>query len=225
MLQENLSRLKIGGAIVLFDRDFGKFFFQDFKVYGNLLDDAEWLLERTGHRSWGFMIRPVIQDGRYGLWIGKYAPQKNQVIDEEIIFNENSSHISKILFEYANHKISEREIKKRLSVEILKKKLPESRIIQGFKYYTCPAERFYKKCRHINEIYRVLRERYGSGARVRSSQVAEIISTANLCKDVQVCPLTLSPNAFERVITLDKALRSRKIGEIRIISGDIMLII
>ncbi len=220
LLQNKVENLKLGSTIILFDRDFGESFFQDFMGYGNLSDDAEWLLERTTQRSWGFMIRPVADGEHYGLWVGEYAPHSNQIIREEIIFNRNSSSISKILFDYANHKISEEKLSKKLTLNVYKKKLQESRIIQDFKYYACSPERFYKKCPHVERIYRAIKEKYGLGAKIRYSLVAEMIASFKPCEDVIICPLLSSPNTFERIINLNKALRSRKLGEIKILSGN-----
>jgi len=221
-LRDKTESLKLGSAIVLFDRDFGESFFQDFRGYGNLLDDAEWLLERTSQRSWGFMIRPVIDGERYGLWIGEYAPHNNQIVREEIIFDRSSSSISKLLFNYADHKISERKLSKKLALDTCKKKLKKSKIIQDFKHYICPIERFYKDCPHIERIYKIIKEKYGLGAKIRYSLVAEIIASIKPCEDVILCPLFSSPNTFERIISLNKALRSRKLGEIKIIDRNMV---
>lgn len=224
MLQEKLENLKLGSIIVLFDRDLGTLFFRDFRGYGNLLDDAEWLLERTPQKSWGFMIRPIMDSERYILWIGEYSPHTNQIVREEIISDRRASAISKTLFRYANRKISERSVSKRITIEKCKEMLLESKIIQDFKYYICPRERFYKGCPHIDEIYRVIRERYNSGIRIRYSALAEIISEIKPCDDVIICPL-LSSNSFERIITLNEALEGRGLGKIKIINQDMVEII
>lgn len=216
MLQEKSKDIRFGDIILIIDRDLGKLVFRDFKGYGSLLDDAEWLLERTPQRSWGFMIRPVIKEKGYGLWIGEYMPGNNRVLREEMHFSRGASAISKLLLRYSENKISERAINKILNVDTLRSKLPESNIIQDFKYFICPEERLYSKCPRVEEIYRAILERSGSFSRLHYSQVAEIISRINKCNDVIICPLTAPPNAFERIFTLNKVLRSRRIGEINI---------
>ncbi|MBS7654608.1 MAG: hypothetical protein QXR06_04300 [Candidatus Bathyarchaeia archaeon] len=213
MLQESL---KLIGTIVLFDRDYGIFFFQDFKGYSSLIDDAEWLLERTPQRSWGFMIRPVASGERCGLWIGEYGPHVNQIIREELLFDEGSSALGRMLFDYMNHKVSERKIRRKMTLDFCKKKLCSSAIIQGFKYYACPVERFYKSCPHVERIYRSLKGKYVRGSRVHYSLVADVIFSVKQCEDILICPLLASSNAFEAIINLNRALRYRKIGEIKI---------
>lgn len=225
LIQKEAENLKLGSAIVLFDRNFGEYFFQDFRGYGNPLDDAEWLLERTTQRSWGFMIRPIAYGERCGLWIGEYAPNSNQIIREETIFSGNSSSISKLLFDYGDHKISEKKLSRKLTLKVCKEKLQESRIIQDFKHYICPSERFYNSCPHVEGIYKTIMEKYGLGAEIHYSMMAEIIANIKPCEDVIICPLLSSPNTFERVINLNKALRSRKLGEIKIIDRSMVKII
>lgn len=200
----------------MFDRDYGIFFFQNFKGYSSLLDDAEWLLERTPQRSWGFMVRPVANGERCGLWIGEYGPHGNQVIREELLFDERSSTLSKMLFDYMNHRISERKIRRKMTLDFFKKKLRSSEIIQGFKYYACPVERLYKSCPHVEGIYRNLEEKYGKGSRIHYSIAAEVIFSVKQCEDILICPLLASSNAIEAIINLNRALRYRKIGEIKI---------
>jgi hypothetical protein len=222
LLQENVERFKLGSVIVLFDRDLGTLFFRDFRGYGNLLDDAEWLLERTPQKSWGFMIRPLIEGERYVLWIGEYGPHTNQIIREEIISDRRASSISKTLFNYANREISERSISKKITIENCKRMLPGSKIIQGFKHYICPRERFYKGCSRINEIYRVIRERCNPGTKIRYSALAEAISKIKPCDDVIICPLLLSSNSFEKIIALNETLKRQGLGEIKIINRDMV---
>ncbi|MEM2272865.1 MAG: hypothetical protein QXX56_01450 [Candidatus Bathyarchaeia archaeon] len=222
MPRKKLKDLKLGSVIIIFDRDFGKLIFRDIRGYGSLLDDAEWLLERTQQRSWGFMIRPVIQNGRSGLWIGEYVPTNNQIVQEEILFSKGSSTISKLLLKYAENKVNERKINRRIDVSALKKMLPESNIIQSFKYYVCPEERFYEKCPHIKEIYKAIEEKCGSSTKLYYSRVAEIISSIDKCHDVLICPLLASPNAFERILILNNILRNKKIGKIKIIDKSVI---
>lgn len=222
MLQEGLKGIKIGGTIIVFDRDFGKLMFRDVRGYGNLLDDAEWLLERTSQRSWGFMIRPIVHEKQYGLWIGEYMPNNNKITREEILFGRGSLTMSRLLLKYEENRVSEREINRKISIETLKKILPESNIIQDFKYLVCPEERFYSKCPRLEEIYKAIKGRCGSAKRLHYSQVAEIISRADKCYDVIICPLLASPNALERVLILDKVLRSRKIGRMKITDKNVV---
>lgn len=225
MLQEKLKDIKVGSIIIIFDRDFGRLVFRDVRIYENLLDDAEWLLERTQQKSWGFMIRPIIQEKQYGLWIGEYMPDNSRVILEEILFSKGSSAISKLLFKYSENKVSEKEVNRRVNVDTLKKMLPESNIIRDFKYFTCPEERFYNRCPCIEEIYRVIGERYGYAPRLYYSRVAEIISSVNKCHDIIICPLQASPNALERIFVLNRILQSRRIGEIKIINRSLVKVI
>lgn len=224
LLREEIGNLKLGSIIVLFDRELGTLFFQDFRGYGNLLDDAEWLLERTPQRSWGFMIRPITDGEHYILWIGEYGPHVNQVIREDIVSDKGASIISKVLFDYANRRISEGVVNKRITIESCKKLL-KSKIIQDFKYYICPRKRFYEECPHINEIYRSLKEKYGLEEKVHYSLVAEVISEIKPCDDVIICPLLFPSNSFERIINLNEVLKVRKLGEVKIIGQNMVKII
>lgn len=220
MLQKmkSLKNMKLGETILVFDRDHGRIIFRGVRGYGNLLDDAEWLLERTPQRTWGFMIRSIINNGQYGLWIGEYTPSSDKVTREETIFSRGSSTLSKLLLKYDNGIISEKEINRRINdVETLRKLLPESNIIRDFQYFVCPKERLYSRCPHVGEIYEALKERYYSAGRLHYFQAAEIMSKINKCRDVIICPLTASPNALESLLLLDKVLRNRKIGCIRIV--------
>lgn len=222
LLEKKAESLILGSAIVIFDRDFGTLFFQDLRAYGSLADDAEWLLERTPQRSWGIMIRPVTDGERYGLWIGKYGPYSNRVICEEIIFDGGVSAISRILLDYAEHKVDERKIRRVITIDACKKKIRDSRIIQGFKHYNCPAERFYKNCPHVEETYKAIRDKYGLGAKVYYSFVLDVMSSVKQCSDVLLCPFLSRSNPFERIIILNEALRSRKLGEIKVINGNLV---
>lgn len=223
--QVDSEGLKLGGVIVLFDREIGALFFQNFRGYGNLSDDAEWLLERTPQRSWGFLMRPIVHNELYGLWIGEYGPVSNRVIREERLFDENSSAISRILLKYGDGEVDEGEVYRRLTIKSLKRRLPNSKIIRDFKYYFCPRERLYRDCPHVERIYRAIKERYGVGARIHYSAVADIIFSMKPCDDIIICPLHSSPNKFESIIKLNMALRSRKIGEIKIIDRSLVEIV
>ena len=218
------DHLKLGGAIILFDRDYGVFFFQNFRGYSNLLDDAEWLLERTPQKSWGFIIRPIISGEQYGLWIGEYGPHKNQVIREEMIFDKKASTLSKMLFDYEAHKIDEKKIRRKLTLDSCKKLFCKSKIIRNFKYYTCPAEYFYKHCPYIEKIYKSLIEKYGRGSKVHYSLVIDEISSIKQCDNVLICPL-MTANTFEAIMNLNKALRYRKTGEIKIVDQNMVEIL
>ncbi|MEM2320834.1 MAG: hypothetical protein QXS79_03000 [Candidatus Bathyarchaeia archaeon] len=186
-----------------------------------MLDDAEWLLERTPQKSWGFMIRPIIHEKQYGLWIGEYMPN-NKITREEILFGGGSSTISELLLEYEESRVGEREIDRKIDIETLRRTLPESNIIQDFKYFVCPEERFYNRCPRLEEIYKAIKERCGSAKRLHYSQVAVIISGIDKCYDVIICPLLASPNALERILIFDKILRSRKIGRMKIADRNII---
>lgn len=222
LLSEKVESLKVGSVIVIFDRDLGTFFFQDLRAYGNLIDDAEWLLERTPQRSWGIMIRPIINNGKYGLWIGEYGPHANRVISEEMVFDKGSSDLSRVLFKYADHRIDESRVRRIVTIDACKRKIGGSKIVQRFKYYRCPEDRFYENCRRIEEIYKAAKDKYGSEAKVHYSRILEIISSIEPCEDAFICPFLSLPNPFERIINLNKALRSRKIGEIKVISSSLM---
>ncbi|MFB0503953.1 MAG: hypothetical protein ACETWE_08985, partial [Candidatus Bathyarchaeia archaeon] len=60
--------------------------------------------------------------------------------------------------------------------------------------------------------------------RVPYGDVADEISTTVRCSDAIICPLKAS-NAFERIHNLNRALKTRKIGEIRIVSPGIVQLI
>ncbi|MEM3716577.1 MAG: hypothetical protein QW145_05405 [Candidatus Bathyarchaeia archaeon] len=224
MLEEKSESLSLGSVIVIFDRDYGTFFFRDLRAYGSLTDDAEWLLERTPQRSWGIMIRPVACGEKYGLWVGEYGPHSNQVIREEITFDGGASSISRALFGYAEHRVEEKEVRRIVTIDTCKRKIRGSRIIQDFKHYTCPAKRFYEDCPHVKETYEAIRSKYGLGVKVHYSLILNVISNVKQCDDVLICPFLSRPNPFERIIVLNEALRSRKLGEIRIVDGNLVQI-
>ncbi|MEM2111563.1 MAG: hypothetical protein QXX08_06765 [Candidatus Bathyarchaeia archaeon] len=215
--------LKLNDTIILFDRDLGISIFQNFRGYDNLIDDAEWLLERTPQKSRGFLIRPVNNDGRDGIWIGEYSYNSNKITRQDILFDRNASLLNKQISDYSAHKIAEKKMIKKLAIDVLKKKL-KSEIVQNFKYYICPVDRFYYSCAHINKIYEALMRKYGRGKKILYSTVAEEIANTKPCEDVIVCPL-LTPNTFERILNLKKAFKARKLGETLFISSDTMKII
>jgi hypothetical protein len=215
--------LKLKDTIILFDRDIELSIFQNFRGYDNLLDDAEWLLERTPEKSRGFLIRPVSGSKRDGLWIGEYSHGRSQIDRQDLLFGNNAFALSKVISDYADHKIARKAFMKKITIQVLKKKL-KSRVIQDFKYYICPTDRFYKSCVHVEKVYEQLTKKYGKGKRILYSQVAEEIEKTTPCEDVIVCPLMV-PNLFERVLNLNKALKSRKLGETRLISSDTVEIV
>jgi len=217
------KELKLKDTIILFDRDSGVSIFQNFRGYNNLIDDAEWLLERTPQRSRGFLIRTVSTNGQDGIWIGEYDYNSSQIIRQDIIFDGNSFLLSKMISDYAAHKITEKRIMKKLAIDALKKKI-KSKIVQDFKYYVCPIDRFYHSCIHIEKINETLKRKFEKGKKIPYSLVAEEIAKTKPCEEVIVCPLMV-PNSFESVLNLNKALKSRKLGEIKIISPEIVEII
>lgn len=204
--------------MILFDRDLGVSIFQNFKGYNDLVDDAEWLLERTSQKSRGFILRPVRKDSRDGLWIGEYDHRGNQVNRQESLFDPESQDLCSSIKNYVLHKISEKRLLERLSIENLRKTL-KSNIVQDFRFYACPADRFYHSCVQVDKIYAELVKKYGKGVKVHYFEVVREIEKAKPCEDVVVCPLMV-PNLFERVLNLNNALRIRKLGEIRFTDSD-----
>jgi len=212
--------LKLKDTIILFDRDLGLSIFQNFRGYNNLIDDAEWLLERTPQKSKGFIIRPVSKSEREGIWIGEYSRIDSQIKRQDLIFDSDAYLLNKIISDYAHHKITEKKLIEKIAIDTLKKKL-KSRIVQDFKYYTCPTDRFYHSCVHVKKIYEELMRKYGKSRKIPYSLVAEEIMKTKPCEDVIVCPLMV-PNLFERVLNLNKALKSRGLGEIKFLSPEIV---
>ncbi len=207
--------LRLKDTIIFFDRDLGLSIFTNFSGYNDFLDDAEWLLERTSQRSCGFLLRPVSDGEREGVWIGEYNHKDNQITRDETLFDRNAALLSKLISDYASHKIGEKEIARRLNIDLLKKKI-KSEIIQDFKYYTCPTDRFYKSCTNILEIYENLKGKYGGGGRIPYSLIVKEIANMEPCREVTICPIRV-PNAFEKILNLNKALKSRRLGEIKFV--------
>jgi len=197
--------------LILFDRDFGVSIFPNFRGYNNPVDDAEWLLERS-MISRGFVIRPIVREGRRGLWIGEYIGSNSVVTKTEEVYGEYASKIHRLMLKCMAKETSKRRLLEELSITSLKRL--ESKIIRGFKYYICPPSHFYQECREVERIYKLLREKYKDGGRVFYSLVADEILRIIRCEDAVVCPLK-APNALERIHNLNKALRSRGIGEFR----------
>lgn len=210
--------LELKDIIILFDRDVGLSVFQNFRGYNNLKDDSEWLLERTPQKSRGFLIRPVSRDDEEGIWIGEYNYGGNQIDRQDLIFGNVGSALSKLIAGYADRRISEKNFTVKITIESLKKKLKSS-IIQEFKYYTCPPDLFYNSCTHVENVYRELIKKYGKDSGINYMLVADEIAKTKPCEDVIVCPLMV-PNFFEGVLNLDKALKSRKLGAIELLTSD-----
>jgi len=207
------EELQLTDTVILYDRDYGTSIFRNFKGYNSLLDDAEWLLERTSRKSRGFIMRIIIKNGKRGIWIGEYGEGERQIGRQDFIFEDSAEAVSKTIIKYMNGKISEENLLKRIRIENLREHL-NSRIIQDFKHYYCPPYRFPYECPYVDEIYGRLTEKYGKGVKIPYSLVAEEIEHIETCKDVIICPLS-PPNLFERILTLNKAFKTRKLGEIR----------
>ena len=208
-------------TLVLFDRDFGVSIFPNFRGYNNPVDDAEWLLERS-MISRGFILRPIVREGRHGLWIGEYTRSNSEVTRSEEVYDDDASKIHQLMVKYMSKEASERRLLEKLSITSLKRM--ESQIIRGFKYYVCPPGHFYHKCREVERVYGLLREKYGSGGKVFYSLVADDILRIIQCEDAVVCPLK-APNALDRLHNLGKAVRSRGLGELRFIERSFVEII
>jgi len=213
--------LKLRDILILFDRDFGLSIFQNFRGYDNPIDDAEWILERNP-KTKGFILRPVTNVNGKGLWIGEYAPNGSSITRYEVLNSKGALQSSRLISNYIDRKITEREIAKKLNLKWLKEKL-ESEIIRDFRYYECPSDYFYDMCDEVGKVYESLRMRYDD-RRVPYGDIADEISTTVRCSDAIICPLKAS-NAFERIHNLNRALKTRKIGEIRIVSPGIVQLI
>jgi len=211
---------KLKDTVILFDRDQGISIFQNIRGYNNLTDDAEWLLERTPQKSRGFILRPISKDGQEGIWVGEYTHAGNQITRQDLIYNRNGSAMSKMISDYAAHKITERKLIRKLNIRRLKKSL-KSKVIQDFRYYVCPSDLFYPSCAHVTRLYEALIHRFGKGKKIHYALIAEEIAKTKLCEDVILCPLRV-PNLFERVLNLNKALKSLGLGEIRLITSDMV---
>ena len=157
--------------IILFDRDLGLSIYQNFRGYNNLLDDAEWLLERTSKKSWGFLIRPVSNGKQDGIWIGEYTYNGNNIVREELIFDNDTSEISRVMMNLANSRIDEEKFVKNLSIDLLRNKI-DSKIIRDFKYYLCPIEKFYYSCPHILKIYKNLKQKFSEKNKILYTNVS-----------------------------------------------------
>ncbi|MBS7657146.1 hypothetical protein KEJ33_04395 [Candidatus Bathyarchaeota archaeon] len=212
------KNLELSDTIILFDRDLGVSIFQNYKGYNNLVDDAEWLLERTSQKSRGFIIRPVRKCQKCGIWIGEYDYRGNQINRQELLFDSNTEIYCTMIENFARKRVSEKKIMEKFSLENLRKTI-ESSIIRDFKYYICPPNRFYHSCMQVEKIYNLLIQKYGKGKRISYSEIAKEIENAKPCEDVIVCPLRVS-NLFERILNLNDAFKIRKLGELRFTSSD-----
>jgi len=215
--------LQLTDTVILYDRDFGVSIFQNFRGYDSLLDDAEWLLERTSTKSRGFLMRIVIKNGENGIWIGEYTQGRRRIGRQDFIFEDSVKTISKIIMDYMNGRISEKNLLEKIKVENLRKHL-KSRIIRDFKYYHCPSYRFLYDCPYVEKMYSKLTEMYGKGKKIPYSLLAEEIERIERCRDVIICPLS-APNMFERILNLNKALKTRKLGEIKFTAPDFIEIL
>jgi len=212
-----LEDLQLTDIMIMYDRDFGISIFQNFRGYNSLLDDAEWLLERTHCRSRGFLIRVVMKEQKTGLWIGEYLYGKKGIVRQEIIFQGYAGNISKAILDYASGRISEDDLLRRIRIENLREL--KSNIIRDFKYYYCPSNRFLYECSYVDEIYSRLVEKHGREKKIPYSLLAREVEKIKPCRDVIICPLVAS-NIFERILNLNRALKARRIGEIKFVTPD-----
>jgi len=210
--------LRLMDTVILYDRDFGVSIFRNFRGYDSLLDDAEWLLERTTNKSQGFLMRVVVKDGVRGLWIGEYLQGRNQICRQELIFGDSAEEIANLFIDYAEGRVSEGDFLDEVKIDNLRRRL-KSRIIRDFRYYGCPSDRFLYECPHVDEIYIRLVRKYCRGVKVPYSLIVKEIRLEERCDDAILCPLAAS-NALERILNFNRALKTRGIGEIKFVSTD-----
>ena len=210
--------LRLMDTVILYDRDFGVSIFRNFRGYDSLLDDAEWLLERTTNKSQGFLMRVVVKDGVRGLWIGEYLQGRNQICRQELIFGDSAEEIANLFIDYAEGRVSEGDFLDEVKIDNLRRRL-KSRIIRDFRYYGCPSDRFLYECPHVDEIYIRLVRKYCRGVKVPYSLIVKEIRLEERCDDAILCPLAAS-NALERILNFNRALKTRGIGEIKFVSPD-----
>jgi len=216
----NKEDLKLKDILILFDRDSGVSIFQDIRGYDDPIDDAEWILERNP-KTRGFIIRPISQGEKDGLWIGEYVQNGNAITRYQVLFDRGAHEIGGSITSYAQRKITERALIEKMNINSLKQRLG-SEIVRSFKYYECPFDQFYYVCREVKRIYEILKEKYDE-KKVPYSNVADEILVISECSEAVICPLR-APNAFGRIYNLDRALKSRGLGEIRFISPGIVQI-
>lgn len=210
--------LRFKDILILFDINSGFSVFQNFRGYNDPIDDAEWILERNP-KTKGFILRPVSCGDREGLWIGEYGYNSNTIVRHEVLCDRAALQVGKSIMNYAHRKITERQVLDKLSVNSLKEKL-RSEIIQRFRYYECPLEHFYYTCREVKRVYDILRNIYDDKM-VSYSKVADDTSAVTKCSEAVICPLRV-PNAFERIYNLDRAVKIRGLGEIKMISPGVV---
>jgi len=210
--------LRLMDTVILYDRDFGVSIFRNFRGYDSLLDDAEWLLERTTNKSQGFLMRVVVKDGVRGLWIGEYLQGRNQICRQELIFGDSAEEIANLFIDYAEGRVSEGDFLDEVKIDNLRRRL-KSRIIRDFRYYGCPSDRFLYECPHVDEIYIRLVRKYCRGVKIPYSLIVKEIRLEERCDDAILCPLAAS-NALERILNFNRALKTRGIGEIKFVSPD-----
>jgi len=210
--------LRLKDILILFDGNSGFSVFQNLRGYDDPIDDAEWILERNP-RTKGFILRPVSYGDKEGLWIGEYGYSSKMIVRYEVLHDKEALQVGRLIIDYGHRKITEREAMDKLSLNSLKEKL-RSEIVRSFKYFECPLEHFYYTCGEVKRVYELLRNTY-DGKMVSYSKVADDTSVIARCSEAVICPLRV-PNAFERIYNLDRAVKSRGLGEIKLISPGIM---
>lgn len=210
--------LKLKDIIILYDRDSGISLFQDFRGYDDPIDDAEWILERNP-KTKGFILRPVSQEDKEGIWIGEYTHNGNTITRYEVLNDKEALETAELMARYAQRRIAERNLIGKLNIKSLKEKL-RSPIVRDFKYYRCPVEHFYYTCNEVKKTHESLKEKYGD-RKTPYSKVADDIPATAQCSEAVICPLKAT-NAFEKIYNLDRALRNRGLGEITFISPGIV---
>ncbi|HIE14455.1 TPA: hypothetical protein EYP70_04210 [Candidatus Bathyarchaeota archaeon] len=221
MYNNNNAEIVLKDVLVLIDREFGVSVFTNFRGYDNVVDDAEWLLERN-MTSKGFVLRPIMKRGKLGLWIGEYANSNGEILRSEEVFDEEAKRIHRKLLRYSSKRSTERTFIEEFPIYTLKKM--DSWIIRSFKYYICPPIYFYSECREIPRIYKMMREKYVDCNKILYSQLADDIFKVIKCENVVICPLK-TPNALERLLNFNRAIRSRSLGEIIFLSPSFVKIL
>jgi len=186
------------------------------KGFNDLIEDAEWLLERTSTKINGFIIRPIRNGDGEGLWIGEYIA--NKITREEKIYDENARKIRKIIEEYDAE--GEEDIKNKIGIDLLREEL-KSKIVQDFRYFWCPEKREILKCPNIETIRNKVRgETKKSDGTIRDFEIAGIINDVNKnnpCPHTNMyCPLR-DPNEFNRVINYERMVRKYHNDKIKLI--------
>ena len=196
--------------LIVFDRNLGVSVFKNLRGYDDPIDDAEWLLERNP-MSQGFIIRPVSDGYRDGLWIGAYRQGLSRIVRHEVLYDEGAREIADLIKRYHYGEVGEREFMGRMNIEFIKGRI-DSPIVHEFRYGRCPQDHYYYVCGEVDRVYNVLLERFG-GRRIPLSCMADLVLEENKCSNATLCPLKVS-NAFERIYNLNRALKIRRKGEI-----------